>query len=205
MIDIKGLGIDFKMESIYKDFSLTIKKGEKLAIIGESGKGKSTLLNLMAGFIPDFEGQIDINGTQLNTKTASTIRKDIAWLPQETNLNFKNVTDLIFAPFEFKTNKKLKPSMNQVEKTLNELELPKNILSKAIKEISGGQKQRVAIASCLLLNKPLMLLDEPTSALDQSIKKSVTDYILSQKDLTVVSVTHDDYWIKRSDRILHLK
>ena len=72
-------------------------------------------------------------------------------------------------------------------------------------EISGGQKQRVILASCLLLNKPLLLIDEPTSALDNAVKEKVADYILKQSDITVIAVTHDHYWKENSDNVLHLK
>ena len=65
-------------------------------------------------------------------------------------------------------------------------------------------KQRIILLSCLLLKKPLLLLDEPTSALDENVKKIVTDYILSIKDLTVIASTHDEYWIKNSDKVIEL-
>ncbi len=204
MIEISNLKIEFNNEIIYNNFSTSIKKREKVAVIGKSGKGKSTLLNLLAGFIPDFEGEVKINGEPLNYVNISEIRKQIAWLPQETALNFKSVNELFFAPFEFDLNKKLKPSDKEIKTIFDELELSINLLKKKTKEISGGQKQRVILASCLLLNKAILLIDEPTSALDDNIKKKVADYILSKKDLTVIAATHDDYWIGKSDRIIEL-
>ncbi|NPA44045.1 MAG: ATP-binding cassette domain-containing protein [Chlorobi bacterium] len=205
MIKIENLNISFKSEIIYNDFSLSVSKGEKVAIIGKSGKGKSTLLNLLAGFISDFKGNVQINGIQLNTENISEIRKQIAWLPQETALNFKTVKELFFAPFNFEINKKLKPSEKEISDIFRELELSTKLLNKKTKEISGGQKQRILLASCLLLNRPLLLIDEPTSALDDSIKMKVTDFILSKRNLTVISATHDEYWIKKSDTVIELK
>jgi len=204
MIEIKDLNINFQEEVIYKDFSLSLNNGEKLAVTGESGRGKSTLLNLLAGFIPDFKGQVSVAGIILNSETINEIRKITAWLPQETALNFATVHELFFAPFEFALNKENKPCKEKATDIFKKFELSEILLTKRIKEISGGQKQRIILASCLLLNKPLLLIDEPTSALDESIKKKVTDYILNKKDLTVIAATHDDYWVKNSDKIIHL-
>ena len=204
MIQIKKLNLRFKNEEIYKDFAFSLKKGEKLAITGESGKGKSTLLNLLMGFIPNFKGEITVNGIVLNPENSSEIRKITAWLPQEIALNFKTVSELFFAPFDFENNKENKPSKEAISTIFKAFELDEDLLLKKTKEISGGQKQRIILASCLLLKKPLLLLDEPTSALDSKVKKKVADYILNQKDLSVIAVTHDAYWIEKSTKTLDL-
>ena len=175
MIEIKDLNISFENEIIFKDFSLSLKKGEKLAVTGESGKGKSTLLNLLAGFIPDYKGNISIFGIELNHITILEIRKKIAWLPQDTSLNIKTVKELFFAPFEFHLNKENRPSKKEISEMFKHFDLSENLLQKKVKEISGGQKQRIILASCLLSEKPLLLADEPTSALDEKIKHKVTD------------------------------
>ncbi len=204
MIIINDLNVNFKDEIIFKNFSLKIKKGEKVAFTGESGKGKTTLLNLLAGFIPDYKGIVNIFGKSLNAENISEIRKDIAWLPQDTSLAVKTVKELFYAPFEFEANKKMKPGNNELTEIFNEFELSEKLLEKKINKISGGQKQRIMLASCFLLKKPLLLIDEPTSALDEKVKKKITDYILNQKNITVVAATHDDYWIKKSDKIVKL-
>ena len=204
MIQIKNLNISFNDEIIYNNFSFSLQKGEKLAITGESGKGKSTLLNLLMGFIPDFKGEVAINGMVLNTKNKTEIRKITAWLPQETALKFNTVSELLLAPFQFENNKENTPSKEEIASLFKVFNLSEDLLSKNTKEISGGQKQRVILVSCLLLKKPILLLDEPTSALDSAIKKKVADYILSQKELTVIAVTHDVYWIEKSKKTLHL-
>lgn len=204
-VQINNLNISFNNEVIFKDFSLSLKKGEKLVITGSSGKGKSTLLNLLAGFIPVFKGEVSVSGINLSEENIDKIRKTTSWLPQETSLIFKTVEELFFAPFVFEINKINSPDRETIKEIFNEFQLSEDLLRKKVKEISGGQKQRIILASCLLLNKPLLLLDEPTSALDSEIKKKVTNYILSKKDLTVIASSHDDYWIKNSDRSIHLE
>ncbi len=204
MTEISHLTLSFKNEKIFDDFSLLIKKGEKIALSGESGKGKTTLLNLIAGFFPNYRGKITVFGKELNSANISEIRKTIAWLPQDTSIAVKTVKELFFSPFNFALNKNNKPSSNELSTIFSEFALDENLLTKKTNEISGGQKQRILLASCLLLKKPLLLLDEPTSALDEKIKKKITDYILKQEDLTVIAATHDDYWKNKSDKIVVL-
>lgn len=204
MIKINNLFINFQQETIYKDFNLLVSKGEKLAITGKSGTGKSTLLNLLGGFIPDFKGKVLIKEITLNDTTINEIRKLIAWLPQEISLKFNTVQELFYAPFEFALNKDSKPSLKNINEIFSAFDLSLDLLEKDINEISGGQKQRIVLASCLLLNKPILLIDEPTSALDDSIKKKVADYIFNIKNLTVIAVTHDSYWAENSDNIINL-
>lgn len=205
MVTIKNLTISFGDETVHKDFSLYVEKGERLAITGESGKGKSTLLNLLAGFIPDYQGEIRVDGTLLSSKTVDKIRTKIAWLPQDTTLTFESVEELFYAPFQFVQNKAKKPTKEEIADIFKAFYISEELLSKKVNEISGGQKQRIILASCLLLDKPLLLIDEPTSALDKAVKERVTDYILNRKDVTIIAVTHDEYWINQSSRVVHLK
>nr|WP_116496409.1 ATP-binding cassette domain-containing protein [Balneicella halophila] len=163
------------------------------------------IIKCNCGFIPDYEGKIITKDTPLSTDTATKIRKNIAWLPQDTSLNLETAEELFYAPFKFEVNKKQKPTKEEVSDILKEFELTEELLSKKVNEISVGQKQRIILASCLLLKKPLLLIDEPTSALDTAIKKKVTDYILSQDELTILAVTHNNYWMDKSDHIVEIK
>lgn len=204
MIQIENLSISFKEEKVLQNFNLKVQPGEKLAITGESGIGKTTLLNILAGFEPGFQGKVRVNGIELSADTILQIRQLIAWLPQETALEFETVKELLLAPFEFDANKDKRPTREEYTVLLKEFGMNTAILSKRTKDISGGQKQRVLLASCLLLKKSILLIDEPTSALDPRVKRQVVDYVLSQKDLTVIAVTHDKYWSEQSDKIINL-
>ena len=101
MVTINNLNVSFGNEVVHKDFSLSVKRGEKLAITGESGRGKTTLLNVLAGFIPQYEGEISVDGIVLSSKTVYEIRSKMAWLPQDTSLNLDSVEELLLAPFDF--------------------------------------------------------------------------------------------------------
>ncbi|NLA62999.1 MAG: ATP-binding cassette domain-containing protein [Bacteroidales bacterium] len=129
----------------------------------------------------------------------------MAWLPQDTSLNIGSVEELLLAPFGFLQNKENKPTKEAIAAIFRAFDISEELLSKKVSEISGGQKQRVILASCMLLNKPLLLIDEPTSALDNAVKEKVANYILKQDDITVIAVTHDHYWIENSDTVLHIK
>lgn len=205
MVQVNHLKVSFGEESIYKDLSFSVRQGEKLVITGESGVGKSTLLKVLAGFVTTYQGTVIIDDVVLNAENVHTIRHKMAWLPQDISLQVDTVYDLFFEPFELKVNQKNRPKQKEIKQTFEAFSLPESLLDKKVDQISGGQKQRIILASCLLLKKPLLLIDEPTSALDQSIKKNVTDYVLSQKGLTVIAVTHDAYWTEQSDNILNLK
>ncbi|HKL37761.1 MAG TPA: ATP-binding cassette domain-containing protein, partial [Bacteroidales bacterium] len=85
-----------------------------------------------------------------------------------------------------------------------DLGLSESILKKNLDEISGGQKQRLAIASAVLLDKALLILDEPTSSLDGKSIQKAADLIFPQKDLTVLSTSHNKWWIEQSDKTYNL-
>tara|TARA_R110002050_G_scaffold252628_1_gene390861 strand:+ start:18059 stop:18676 length:618 start_codon:yes stop_codon:yes gene_type:complete len=204
IIQLKNINISYGSQVVIENLSFEVSKGEKVAITGESGKGKSTILNVLAGFTPFQEGAVLMFDKPLSPTNISFIRQQMAWLPQETALQFDSVQEMIDAPFEFAANAKKKPTDAQVQEVFENLSLPLDLLQKTPATISGGQRQRILLASSLLLKKPLLLTDEPTSALDEANRQRITDYVLSQKDLTVVASTHDNYWMDKSTKIIAL-
>ena len=199
-----NISVFFDKKEVIQNLSFKIKANEKIVFTGESGRGKTTLLNALTGFVILTDGEIFWGDKKLEPKSIAEIRNNIAWLPQETALYFNNIHEIIYTPFTFKNNKANYPTTSNVNQLLTDFNLSPDILKNEIDEISGGQKQRILLATALLLKKPILIIDEPTSNLDKKNKKRVTDYVLSQKNLTVIAASHDPYWIEESDRIISL-
>lgn len=204
MISVKNLTVQFDNKALFRNFSMSVGKGEKVTLAGESGVGKTTFLHLLLGFLPVYQGEILIFGKSLNPKNIEYIRSNIAYIPQELYLPLNAVEEIIYTPFRFKKNKDAAPSRKKITETLNALNLEEDILKKNLEEISGGQKQRIVIASALLLEKPLLILDEPTSALDTNTINKVVTRVLRQNDKTVLSTSHNQTWTDHSDKIFNL-
>lgn len=203
MIKVENISILFE-KPVMKNFSMTINDGEKVAIAGFSGVGKSTLLHALMGFVEKQKGEIIINNLVLNASNIRQIRKLISWLPQELSMRFEMVEELFYYPFGFSQNKKNTPQKNLIQEVFNKLKLEIGILSKKTDEISGGQKQRVVLASQLLLNKPILLMDEPSSALDDESQTAVLELFKSFSNITLISATHNPKWIESMDRVIYL-
>ncbi|PIF06698.1 MAG: ABC transporter ATP-binding protein [Draconibacterium sp.] len=204
-ISFENVSIAYKGVSVFSGFSEIVARGEKVAISGPSGSGKSTLLNAIMGFVPVANGKIMVFETPVVAKTIKKVRKQIAWLPQELPFLFKDNLEMVMFPFGFAQNRKLKPEMDELLQLMSRLELPEYLLKKGTDEISGGQKQRLLLASVLLLKRDILLLDEPTSALDDKACGAILNYLSGNKELTVVSTSHDAGWVGRMDKIIQLK
>ena len=204
MIHAKDVVVRFNQETVLDNFSCDVSKGAKVAVQGLSGSGKSTLLHVLMGFVIPESGEIIIAGHPLNQEHIQEVRSQIAWLPQELLLLLDRVRDLLLMPFSFARNKALLPSDREVAEIFEAFRLETNLLNKPLQEISGGQKQRVALASCVLMKKPLLLLDEPTSALDAATRQGVMDYLFNLRELTILALSHDQEWISRSDKVITL-
>ena len=194
MIEAKNISIQYKAEVPVRDLSFRVKVGEKVVLVGPSGSGKSSVLNAIPGFVALSAGNLIVDGVELSAESVNAIRKKLSWLPQELNLELENVDNLLYYPFTFKENRKKMPPREKVEEMLLQLNLEPSILTKKLSEISGGQKQRIALISVLLLNRPILLLDEPTSALDDDSTEKLIQLILSLKNTTVLSASHDKRW-----------
>ncbi len=204
-IEINDLYVQYKDIILFNGLNAKISKNEKVAIVGESGSGKTTLLNVLLGFYPEFKGRIIIDNKELNAINIHEIRKKTALVPQELNFNvFPSVKKVFYRPFEFKINKHLYPSEEKVKEIFEIFELDIKLLNHSIQEISGGQKQRIVLAGGVLLKKPFLFLDEPTSALNTTIKKKITDYLMQLKNTTLIAATHDEYFIKKAEKIIRI-
>ncbi|MEI6055482.1 MAG: ABC transporter ATP-binding protein [Lentisphaerota bacterium] len=196
MIEFQDVTIIRGKKTILSNISFTINRGEKSVIIGQSGCGKTSLLLAVMGFCTIPSGTMKVNGSGLTLATLSSIRSQIAYIPQEPVLGSANVLEAIMFPFEFKANRDMKPDSNKVKEHLKKFGLGSNILEKRCADVSGGEKQRIVIARALMMNKSIFLADEVTTGLDAANSELVWN-TFNLPDLTVLSVSHDPLWIEK--------
>ncbi len=206
LLEGKNIHFQYGDEVIFDHFNFKINKGDRIVLRGDSGSGKTTLFRLILGFESLQQGEILFKGNTLKEpKTIRDLRKNSAWLPQDLNIGTGSVNEVILFPFTFQAHRKSQPDQSQIESTLRDLGLnPDEILLKSYLDLSTGQRQRVGLAISVLLNQPFILLDEPTSALDRESKSKAADLLLKQNDRTVLSTSHDPFWVDRCDTVIDL-
>ena len=193
MLNINNACIAFGTEVLFSGFEMKLEKGETACIVGQSGCGKTSLLNAVMGFVPLYEGTIKVGGTLLDKSTIDLVRRQIAWIPQELALPFEWVKEMVSLPFELKVNRSVPFSEERLFMCFDELGLEHELYFKRVNEVSGGQRQRIMLAVAALLNKPLIVIDEPTSALDTGSTDKVLAFFRRQaeKGAAVLAVSHD--------------
>ena len=201
---LTNISLKFDEKQIVKNFDLHIKSGEKVALKAPSGAGKTSILNVILGFIDPQEGEVQIDGQELLSSNISEIRRRIAWLPQEFPLNQMGVSEALMLPFSFKFNQDITPTPVDINKGLEELGLSSRILERSLEETSTGERQRLGILLCLLLSREMILLDEPSSALDERSRQQAIDLLFDNPGQTMISASHDPVWLERCDRVIEL-
>lgn len=189
-VEFKNICIKFKDKEVLKDFSLEVKKGEKILISSPSGSGKTTLLRLLMGFEVPASGEIYVDGIQLNENNINNIRERIGYLSQKMTFRNLSVISLIKEILSYKSNNKIKFDFEKIEKILDFLNLETDILAKEISQLSGGEKQRIGFLVAVILDRDIWVFDEITSSLDMDLKEKVMDYI-GDTNKTVIMITHD--------------
>lgn len=194
MLQIKSACIAYGEEVLFSKFDLQLMPGEIACICGQSGGGKTSLLNAIMGFVPLQKGSISMGGVELDERTIEAFRRQIAWIPQELALPSEWVRDMVRLPFELKVNRQQAFSEERLFSSFEILGLEKELYRKRVRELSGGQRQRIMIAVAALLQKPLLLADEPTSALDADSSERVVRFLQLQaaEGMTILVVSHDE-------------
>ncbi|ECP7275627.1 ABC-type lipopolysaccharide transporter PglK [Campylobacter jejuni] len=209
--ELKICNLSFGYEgkkSLFENLNLNIKKGEKIAFIGESGCGKSTLVDLIIGLLKPKEGQILVDNEQLNTNNVKNYRQKIGYIPQNIYLfNDSIAKNITFgdAIDEEKLSKVIKQA--NLEHFIKNL--PCGVQTKVGdggSNLSGGQKQRIAIARALYLEPEILVLDEATSALDTQSEAKIMDEIYKiSKDKTMIIIAHRLSTITQCDKVYRLE
>ncbi|PIE43750.1 MAG: thiol reductant ABC exporter subunit CydD [Gammaproteobacteria bacterium] len=195
-----------------KNVSLTIRPNENMAIVGQTGAGKSTLMNLLLGFIRPQSGTIKINDTALQTDQLEAWRKQIAWMPQRAHLFHGSVRENIALGQPDADDPKLDQAIRaaanaaQIASTIEQLpEQYDTHVGEHGVGFSGGQIQRIALARAFFKNAPVMLLDEPTAHLDLESEQLIQQSLPTlTRNRTVISIAHRLNTVKQADRIVLL-
>ncbi len=195
-------------KNLFTCLNLSIKKGEKIAFIGESGCGKSTLVDIIIGLLSPREGRVLLDENELNMKNVKNYRQKIGYIPQNIylfndsiakNISFGNEVD----------EEKLQRVIKQANLEHFVKNLPQGVQTKVGdggSNLSGGQKQRIAIARALYLDPEILVLDEATSALDTESEARIMDEIYKiSKDKTMIIIAHRLSTITRCDSIYRLE
>jgi len=202
-VQFRNVCLAWDEKPVIENFSIEIFEGTRAVFAAPSGKGKSTLLKSLLGFIIPSSGEIRVSGYLMKPGSAHKIRQNIAYVPQDFPFS-KRAGDFIMLPFTFNANKNLKPGNDEIMDLFDRFLLDKSTFEKPMTEISGGEKQRIALITALLLKKKILLLDEPVSSLDKESRKRVTDYIISLENITVISASHDREWIDACNKTIEL-
>ena len=210
--DIEFKNVFFKYEEgkqVLEDISFKVKSGQVIALVGESGVGKSTLIDLVSGYNFATKGQVMIDGHDISTVNLKKLRQQIAVVPQEVVLFNDTIgVNIKYGNFaateeEVKVAAKKAHAIDFIEKFPEKW---KQMVGERGVKLSVGQKQRVAIARAILRNPRILILDEPTSALDAGSEKIITESLdeLMQGKTTFI-IAHRLSTVRKADQILVFK
>lgn len=207
-IEFKSVYFAYEEEDILKDISFKIRKGETIALVGPSGGGKSTLMDLIPRFMDVSEGKLLLDGMDVRDLTQESLRNQMGLVSQESIL----FNDTIFNNIAFANESATQEEVEHAAKIANAhdfiIETPNgyesNIGDRGAK-LSGGQRQRICIARAILKNPPIMLLDEATSALDTESEKIVQESLQNlMENRTTLVIAHRLSTIQNADKIFVL-
>lgn len=212
-IRFENIGFGYGDRTVLKDFSLTIRKGERIGIRGYSGAGKTTLFNLLCGFFPPDTGRIYIDGTVLSPDNVRAWQNNLAYVSQDVFLPDISIAENIAFGHSRKEISHTRLAAAIRAASLEELvaELPEGadtIAGEAGCRLSGGQRQRIGIARALYKDASVLLFDEATSSLDAKTEREIVEAIESlssrHKELTILMISHRDNTLSFCDRIIDL-
>lgn len=214
--EIKFDHVDFSYEAgkpLLNGFNLNIKPGEKVGLIGRSGAGKSTIVNLLLRFYEPQSGTISIDGQSVDSVTQESLRAQIGLVTQDTSLLHRSVRDNIIYGRPDATEAEMISAAERAEAAgfipnLSDVKgrrgYDAHVGERGVK-LSGGQRQRIAIARVMLKDAPILLLDEATSALDSEVEAAIQESLDKMMEgKTVIAIAHRLSTIAAMDRLIIL-
>jgi len=206
VLELKNISFKYEDEYVLKDFSIQLKKGETVALVGQSGSGKSTIANLVTRFYDINQGSISIDGQDIRNLTKHSLRNLMGLVTQDSILFNDTIKNNVLLGKEDASNEDIIEALKIANAWEFVKELPNGIdsnIGDSGNKLSGGQKQRLSIARAVLKNPPIMVLDEATSALDTESERLVQVALENMmKNRTSIVIAHRLSTIQNADTII---
>ncbi|AVT36706.1 thiol reductant ABC exporter subunit CydD [Plantactinospora sp. BB1] len=208
-IRFESVTVEYQRGIALREVTLTIRPGERIAVVGPSGAGKSTLLNLLLGFVTPSSGRITVGGTDLATLDLAGWRRQLAWVPQRAHLFGTSLADNIRLGAPDAPIGAVRDAVRAADLTEVVADLPDGLdtrLGERGHGLSSGQRQRVALARAFLRDAPIVLLDEPTARLDAGSEAAVlaaTRRLVAGR--TALLVAHRPTLLAEADRVFRVE
>jgi ATP-binding cassette subfamily B multidrug efflux pump len=205
-IDIKNVKFKYGRQLVLNDLTLHIKPGERVGLVGPSGAGKTTLVNMLMRFYDPKSGEILFDGQNIKNVTQDSLRSAITFIPQEPSLFNRSLADNIAYGKPDATRAEIRRAAVRAHADEFIMKTDKKYDSRVgdrgIK-LSGGQKQRIAIARAFLKDAPILILDEATSALDSETEAAIQkSFAELSRGRTTIAIAHRLSTLRNMDRIV---
>lgn len=205
-IEFKNVWFKYKRKWVLRDFNLVIKAGERVGLVGSSGAGKTTLVNLLMRFYDPTRGEILIDGQNIRDVSQDSLRRNISFIPQDPTMFNRTIAENIAYGSPDATKAQIRTASRRAAADefimATEKKYESYVGDRGIK-LSGGQRQRIAIARAFLKNAPILVLDEATSALDSetevAIQKSFDELAQGK---TTIAIAHRLSTLRNMDKII---
>ncbi|WP_303866292.1 ATP-binding cassette domain-containing protein [Acetobacterium wieringae] len=198
-LEFRNIQLKYDQRLIFSGFNLAIERQEKVLFCAPSGRGKTSLVKMLLGFVIPDVGEISVAGVTLSGATVNQIRSKITYVSQDADLPKGRVSDVFADVFKYQVNRHLSYHEAVLSEWLTTMALPPDTLERDVDALSGGERQRLALILGILLDRDIWILDEITTGLDLELKTKIVELLLGY-DKTILVVSHDEIYQNRGLR-----